>query len=149
MTPASELSLSGIFTKMYISSTPYQTVCDQFSQILDKFYRNIQCDSCNAVMCLLRAAKYHQKSFDTKSDCHHKPRSIIINMIITKPTKWPVRPAKTKISLGIRPVWSESSLCAQWVAKDPSFLHADSEDSEQTGWMPMLIWVLAGWQLIL
>ena len=31
----------------------------------------------------------------------------------------------------IRPVWSESSLCAQWVAKDPSFLHADSEDSDQ------------------
>ena len=40
-----------------------------------------------------------------------------------------VRPAKTQISLGIRPVWSESSLCAQWVAKDPSFLHADSENS--------------------
>ena len=30
------------------------------------------------------------------------------------------------ISLGIHPVWSESSLCAQCVAKDPSFLHADS-----------------------
>ena len=29
-----------------------------------------------------------------------------------------VRPAKTQISLGIRLVWSESSLCAQWVAKD-------------------------------
>ena len=40
--------------------------------------------------------------------------------------------AKTQISLDIRPVWSESSLCAQWVAKDPSFLHADSEDSDQT-----------------
>ena len=26
------------------------------------------------------------------------------------------RPAKTQISLGIRPVWSESSLCAWWVA---------------------------------
>ena len=39
-----------------------------------------------------------------------------------------VRPAKTQISLGIRPVWSESSLCAQWVAKDPKFLNADSED---------------------
>ena len=39
-----------------------------------------------------------------------------------------VRPAKTRISLGIHPVWSETSLCAQWVAKDPSFLHADSED---------------------
>ena len=54
-----------------------------------------------------------------------------------------VRPAKTQISLGIRPVWSESSLCTQWVAKDPSFLHADSEDSDQTGWMPRLIWVFA------
>ena len=38
--------------------------------------------------------------------------------------------------------WSESSLCAQWVAKDPSFLHADSEDSDQTGRMPRLIWSL-------
>ena len=55
-----------------------------------------------------------------------------------------VRPAKTQISLGIRPVWSESSPCAQWVAKVPSFLHADSEDSDQTGRMPSLIWVFAG-----
>ena len=29
-------------------------------------------------------------------------------------------------------VWSESLLCAHWVAKDPSFLHADSEDSESS-----------------
>ena len=29
-----------------------------------------------------------------------------------KPTKWHVRPVKTQISLGIRPVWSESSLSA-------------------------------------
>ena len=55
-----------------------------------------------------------------------------------------VRPTKTQISLGIRPVWSESSLCAQWVAKNPTFLHADSEDSDQTGRMPRLIWVFAG-----
>ena len=40
-----------------------------------------------------------------------------------------MHPAKTPISLGIRPVWSESSLCAQLVAKDPRFLHADSKDS--------------------
>ena len=44
-----------------------------------------------------------------------------------KSNKMSVRPAKTQISLGIRPVWSDSSLCAQWVAKDPSFLHADTE----------------------
>ena len=39
-----------------------------------------------------------------------------------------VRPSKTQISLGLRPVWSELSLGAQWVAKDPSVFHADSED---------------------
>ena len=55
-----------------------------------------------------------------------------------------VRPAKTQISLDIRPVWSESSLYAPWVAKDTSFLHADSEDSDQSGRMPGLIWVFAG-----
>ena len=47
-----------------------------------------------------------------------------------------MHPAKTQISLGIRPGWSESSLCAQWVAKNQSFLHADSEDSDQTGRIP-------------
>ena len=41
-------------------------------------------------------------------------------------------------SVWILPVWSVSSLCAQWVAKVPSFLHADSEDSDQTGRMPKL-----------
>ena len=61
-----------------------------------------------------------------------------------KTNKMTVRPAKTQISLGIRPVWSESSLCTQWVAKGPSFLHADSEDTDQTGRMPRLIWVFAG-----
>ena len=40
--------------------------------------------------------------------------------------------AKTRISLGIHPVWSWSSLCTLWVAKNPRFLHADSEDSGQT-----------------
>ena len=60
-----------------------------------------------------------------------------------KTNKMTVHPAKTQINLGIRPIWSESSLCAQWIAKDPSFFHADSEDSDQTGWMPRLIWVFA------
>ena len=38
-------------------------------------------------------------------------------------------PSEDSDQPGIRPVWSESLLCAQWVAKDPSFIHADSEDS--------------------
>ena len=55
-----------------------------------------------------------------------------------------MHPAKTQISLGIHPAWSESSVCAQWVAKDPRFLHADSEDSDQTGRIRRLIRVFTG-----
>ena len=49
----------------------------------------------------------------------------------------------------LRSAWAstqsdQSSLSAHWVAKDPNFLHADSEDSDQTGRMPRLIWVFAG-----
>ena len=66
-----------------------------------------------------------------------------------KINKMTVRPAKTQISLGIHLVRSESSLCVQWVDKDPSFPHADSEDSDQTGRMPRLIWVFDGRTCIL
>ena len=47
-----------------------------------------------------------------------------------KTNKVAVHPAKSQISLGIL-VWSESSLCTKWVAKDPSFFNADSEDSDR------------------
>ena len=53
-----------------------------------------------------------------------------------KTNKMIVRPAKTQLNLGIRPVWSESSLCALSVAKDSSFLHEDSEDTDQTVRVP-------------
>ena len=47
-----------------------------------------------------------------------------------KPTKWHVRPAKTQISLGIRPVWSESSLSA-WRTLGSLATHwAQSGDSD-------------------
>ena len=55
-----------------------------------------------------------------------------------------VRPAKTQICLGIRPVWSESSLSA-WRKLGSLATHwAHSEDSDQTGRIPRLIWVFAG-----
>ena len=44
-----------------------------------------------------------------------------------KTNKVSLGPAKTQISLGIHPDRLESSLCAQWVAKDLSFLHADPQ----------------------
>ena len=60
-----------------------------------------------------------------------------------------VRPAKTHISLGIRPVWSESSL-STWTNIGSIATHwAHSEDSDQTRRMPRLIWVFAGRTLIL
>ena len=61
-----------------------------------------------------------------------------------KSNKVTVRPAKTQISLGIRPVWSESWLSA-WRKPGSLATHwAHSEDSDQTGRMPRLIWVFAG-----
>ena len=59
--------------------------------------------------------------------------------LMAKQTKWHVRPAKTQISLGIRPVCSESSLSA-W-RKLGSLA---TQWSDQTGRMPRLIWVFAG-----
>ena len=44
---------------------------------------------------------------------------------MTKPAKWLCAQRR------LRSAWA--SLCAQWVAKDPSLLHADSDDSDQTG----------------
>ena len=63
--------------------------------------------------------------------------------------KMVVRPAKTQISLGIRPDWSESWLSA-WRNLGSLATHwAQSEDSDQTGRMARLIWVFAGRTLIL
>ena len=57
--------------------------------------------------------------------CCARLQSIYLNLMFSllhepprdKTNKMTMRPAKTQISLGVRPVWSESLLC--WVAKDP------------------------------
>ena len=56
-----------------------------------------------------------------------------------------MRPAKTQISLGIRPVWSESSLSA-WrnLWSLATYWALLSKDSDQNGQMPRLVWVFAG-----
>ena len=77
-----------------------------------------------------------------QSNMRNKPRH-------DKANKVRVRPAKTQISLGIRPVWSESSLSA-WRNLGSLATHWEhSEDSDQTGRMPRLIWVFAGRTLML
>ena len=45
-----------------------------------------------------------------------------LSRLMTKPSKWHVRPEKTRISLGIRPVWSESLLSA-WRKLGPLAIH--------------------------
>ena len=68
---------------------------------------------------------------------------------MTKPTKRHVRPVKTQISIGIRPVWSESPLSA-WIKLGSTATHWEhSEDTDQTGRIPRLIWVFAGRTVIL
>ena len=51
-------------------------------------------------------------------------------------------------NVGVHPVWSESLMCAHWVAKYPSFLMRTAK-TDQTGQMPRLIWVFAGRTAIL
>ena len=69
---------------------------------------------------------------------------ILMNHDMTKPAKWVCAQQR------LRSAWAsvqsdQSSLCAQWVG----FLHADREDSDQTGRMPRLIWVFTGRTLTL
>ena len=72
-----------------------------------------------------------------------------VSRIMTKPAKWHVRPAKTQISLGIHPVWSESLLSA-WRKLGSLATHwVHSKDSDQTEPMLRLIWVFAGRTVIL
>ena len=49
-----------------------------------------------------------------------------MSRLTTKPTKWLC--AQQRFWLNWTEQSDQSSLCAQWVSKDPSFLHADSED---------------------
>ena len=52
---------------------------------------------------------------------HWDRKSPLLGSLIYEPphdetNKVTVRPVKTQLSLGMRPVWLESSLCVQWVA---------------------------------
>ena len=55
-----------------------------------------------------------------------------------------VRRVLNNISLGFGPVWSESSPSAWRKLGALATCWAHSEDSDQTGWMPRLIWVFTG-----
>ena len=80
---------------------------------------------------------------------NEKVQKLIISQRTTKPTIRLVHLAKTQISLGIRPGWSELSLFA-WRKLGSLATHwVRSKDSDQTGRVPRLIWVFAGRTYIL
>ena len=74
------------------------------------------------------------------SDFHNN-----LSCIMTKPTKWHVHPSKTQISLRIRSDWSQSLLSAWRKLASLATHWVHSEDSDQTGQTPRLIWVFAGY----
>ena len=91
---------------------------------------------------VLRACETCKHGWVAHGEYHYRYLTQM-SSLVTKPTKWHVRPTKTRISLGIRPVWSESLLSA-WQHLGSLATHwAHSEDSDQTGQMPRLIWVFA------
>ena len=75
---------------------------------------------CICLSILTRGSTSSKNACNSEKMTHEQPHD--------KTNKMTVHQVKIQISLDIRPVWSESLLCAQWVAKDPSFLHADSKD---------------------
>ena len=81
---------------------------------------------------------------------------ILLQILLNNLSHDMIKPTKSVCAQRrLRSAWASAQsdhsllLCAQWVAKDPSFLHADSDDSDQTGWMPSLIWVFARRTVIL
>ena len=133
--------------KTQVLSWHSSLIVDIFSVILQNYFSSAASQTCHVKdtqyetlpSYMIITSHLPVLAFNHKSKCQ-----VQMSRLMTKPTKWLVHPAKTQITLGVRPDWSESSLCAHWVAKDPMFLHAKSEDSDQTGQMPRLIWVFVG-----
>ena len=61
---------------------------------------------------------------------------LYLSRLTTKPTKWHVRPAKTQINLGIRPVWSKSSLSTWGKLKSLAIIRAQTKPLMRLGGCP-------------
>ena len=71
-------------------------------------------------------------------------RLLIIDMCAQQRLRSAWTSAQSEISLGIRPVWSESSLSARRNIGSSATHLTHSKDSDQTGRIPRLIWVFSG-----
>ena len=84
------------------------------------------------------AARAHLKDHSTGPFSYNKAGSNYMSRLMTKPING-CAPSEDSDQPGHPPSLIRVFACTQWVAKDPIFLHADSEDFDQTGRMPRLI----------
>ena len=116
--------------KIVISQKEFQT-----------YYRNLATVDTTEYRILF--PRSDEASADTDHVYHNRNKNNKMSRDVTKPAKWVCAQRRLKSA------WASAKSyqilrCAQWVAKGPRFLHVDSEDSDQTGRMPRLIWVFAG-----
>ena len=127
---------SGLYTYIKLWTHPHnirvESDCWNFQQIIETTKQAVMIKDVQWALAVLITGLYIYKIMIKNEPAHDKP------------TKWHVRPAKTQISLGIRPVWSESLLSAWRKLGSLATNWAHTEDSEQTGRMPRLIWVFIG-----
>ena len=149
-------NIARIWTKIYSPTSPWQ-LCTMFwlinriSQLQTSYWKAQEVSQSQPAPGTGRKADAQHKTTHMMKTKSKQTSSFISSQAINllnslnknepphdKTNKMNIRSAKTQISLGIRPVWSESSLCAQWVAtcKGPSILHADSEASDRLGGCP-------------
>ena len=109
------------------------TLCVQTAKAVARLHGCAGSPEPSLVACMISTIISCAGSFGISHKVHH----------MTKPTKWSC--AQQRLRSARASTQSDQSwLCAQQVAKDPPFLHSDSEESDQTGWMPRLIWVYPG-----
>ena len=106
-------------SKFLDSTCTLQNFCFLVGISTEDSWQNQSCLPCWAC-CHARAEHSKAKLFPLPVGLSSRPFCLLSRPFITwnyktsrrmtKPAKWPVCPAKTQISLGICPVWSESSL---------------------------------------
>ena len=89
--------------------------------------------NCNTPTAFIRINTIQNDYYSETLICFSWFSNVFTSHHMTKQTKWPVHPAKTQISLGIR------HLIRVFAIQATKWVH--SEDSDQSGCMPRLIWV--------
>ena len=134
---------SGLYTYIKLWTHPHnirvESDCWNFQQIIETTKQAVMIKDVQWTLAVLITGLYTYKIMIKNEPAHDKP------------TKWHVRPAKTQISLVIRPVWSESllsawrklgSLATNWAHSELWSDWADAQADQSLHWahMPFRAW---------